>query len=187
MGNETRPLIAGVTAFFTGVGSDETRRCGVCGAECGVRRGVTGPTSTVEAMGGGVHLHDAHTCPHVGTTWHNRAEDLFQAAAVLPPGRVRSLMERDLRETLGSQGSSADRMHPVDPGCSGVVPAGATSYLLHEMREVELAVEAILDLLRRQTGLEASEGEPAALLELVVRALRELDARLFVPAEPGPR
>lgn len=58
------------------------------------------------------------------------------------------------------------------------IPPGSNAYLLHEMREVEIGRSAIQDLLVRRG---ASLGTPTPSFDEVCRALRDVDARLFVP------
>ena len=66
---------------------------------------------------------------------------------------------------------------------AGQVPSGSDMYLLHDMREVELKADAVLDLLRRRGALDGSEDGGSPSLGIVIQSLRDLDARLFLPRD----
>ena len=57
---------------FPAPGTVKTAKCGVCGRQMNIERNVLGATSWAESMGGGKHLHDRFTCPHITQNWHKR-------------------------------------------------------------------------------------------------------------------
>lgn len=57
-------------------GTVKTAKCGVCDMQMKVKRNVLGPTSWIESMGHGKHLHDYFVCPNVNKDWHKRIYDL---------------------------------------------------------------------------------------------------------------
>jgi glutamine synthetase len=59
------------------------------------------------------------------------------------------------------------------------VPPGLTTYMLHEMREVEIDADVILSLLSE--GGSHISADPRHAIKQVCEALRERDARLFMP------
>lgn len=66
------------------------------------------------------------------------------------------------------------------PSVRSVTP-GSTSYLLHEMREVEIDAAVLGELVSALAPTNAEPGPPT--LERVCTILRDADARLFVPNE----
>ena len=83
-------------------GTVNEARCNLCGATCTIERNRVGPTSWAAAMGRINTHHDAIRCPHEGTDWHLRAEEIRFAMSQMPSPRVRALMEQDLAELLSA-------------------------------------------------------------------------------------
>lgn len=62
------------------------------------------------------------------------------------------------------------------------IPPGSNAYILHEMREIEIDASVVLNLLK-SLGVSLVAENPG--IDEVCRALRDVDARLFVPEHRG--
>lgn len=100
----------GYEYFTPDLGTVESMPCRVCGAECVVKRGLSGPRSSIEAMGRPKDYwkdkpptHDSFYCPHAGEEWHDHALYLFREIEKTKSVRLQKLMREELHETLGER------------------------------------------------------------------------------------
>ena len=86
--------------FFCEPSEVSEMTCRVCGAKCGVRRGVRGSTSVVEAMAKRAVLHDYHFCPRSHELWHGKALTLAQAIEESHSPSLQTIMRKDMDDLL---------------------------------------------------------------------------------------
>jgi len=80
--------------------------CDVCGAECGVERGVECYRPFTRGLG----RWDRATCPRGAAPWHETVEELRREADDTASPRVRALIVRDIEDILAAVGN------PASPG-----------------------------------------------------------------------
>ncbi len=93
-------MLKGYDFFVTPVDSREKMRCNVCGTECTVRRGVTGPRNWLEAMGKIAEPHDEFVCPHSQEAWHQQALDLLQEMEETASRKIQTIIRKELADLL---------------------------------------------------------------------------------------
>jgi hypothetical protein len=78
--------------------------CKVCGTKCDVKRNVSGPRSSVEAMvqnvGKDVRKGDPHDhffCPNAGLPWHDQALAILMAAQNNPSGVLTKMLQDEAK------------------------------------------------------------------------------------------
>lgn len=98
MSKRKRPLEKGWDICYSDPGKYEELDCLVCGEKMEITRNATGPTSSVEAMGGGKHLHDKFICPHAQEDWHRQVREIRKEIKKTPSRTIELL----LREECGT-------------------------------------------------------------------------------------
>jgi len=81
-------------------GKMKTADCGICGSPMNVKRNVLGPTSWIESMGRGEHLHDSFTCPNFEEDWHEKIVKLKSEARNTASDKIKKILEEEVIEIL---------------------------------------------------------------------------------------
>lgn len=84
-------------------GEIESAKCGICGDEMDVKRGVFGPTGFAESMSGRGHRHDRFTCPNLDTDWHRQVDKLQIASKETPSVKLGDMFEDEAKEIIKSR------------------------------------------------------------------------------------
>lgn len=92
--------VAGYDLFFEAPGVVPARTCAVCGADCGVARGVFGPTSYGQAASQSGNWHDRFECRRAHEPWHRRAVSLQWELDTAQGAHCRELLAAELRAVL---------------------------------------------------------------------------------------
>lgn len=74
--------------------------CKVCGSNCDVKRGVSGPTGFGEAMARKGHLHDLFSCPHSDAEWHEQALEIMKDIRDCHSPSLKKIMESDVAKII---------------------------------------------------------------------------------------
>lgn len=89
---------SGYDHFTPSPGTQNEMFCNACRDKMDVKRGVNGPTSWAESMGGGKHLHDNFTCPNSGADWHDQLIALDKELHKTSSSKVAALIEAEIEE-----------------------------------------------------------------------------------------
>jgi len=91
---------SGIDYFAYEPGIMKEAYCNLCDAKMNVERNVDGPTSSVEAMSGGKHLHDLFTCPNTEEEWHEHAIELMDEMGETASKRIKKILQEEIDEIL---------------------------------------------------------------------------------------
>ena len=99
--------------FSPAPGERDSVRCLACGAECEVRRNVTGRRSM---YGRDDSVYDSFSCPNTQAEgdWHFQAIKLHEAIAAMPSVTVAKTMRQDLADLLGEHVDAASKAHAME-------------------------------------------------------------------------
>jgi hypothetical protein len=98
--NKSTIAYKGYDVFYTEPSVSDEIECKACGATCGVKRRITGPTGHLSAMSDNHTLHDSFHCPNIGKDWHDKAVKLVMAIEDTPSKSIATIMNKDLQDTL---------------------------------------------------------------------------------------
>ena len=85
---------------FPAPGMVKKVKCGICGRQMKVKRNVLGPTSWVESMARGKHLHDSFMCPNLNQDWHKKIVDLKIEEHNTASDKIKKILEKEILEIL---------------------------------------------------------------------------------------
>lgn len=91
---------AGWDYFSPTPGTQDKMYCRVCCTSMTATRNINGPTGSIEAMGGGKHLHDSFACPFSGEDWHCQVLALKIRMEKEICKKIYDMLESEMREVL---------------------------------------------------------------------------------------
>lgn len=100
---------AGWDHFSPAPNTTDVMHCKVCEARMEVKRGIDGPTSSIEAMGQHKHLHDSFSCKYSGEDWHLQVLALKMRLEKEISKKIADLLTEEINEILTTKKVTIDK------------------------------------------------------------------------------